>query len=1111
MSENTPPDFEARALARFELSKNIVVEAGAGTGKTSLLIGRILSLLLGPAQAPPISQIVALTFTDKAAGEIKMRLARCLSEAAAFLEGAVIDDEAAARAADLLRSISSRFSAPSDVILERCRRALVDFDRAPIGTIHAFASGILRLYPIEAGVDPDFSVDDSGRLFNDLFESEWAQWLDEELGENPSRKEEWLWVLTRAPISGIEALCRALCREGVDFTAACGENPAAAAGISELAAALLRAAKDQPQPSGTSKIGKSLSVIMARLNGMAQSAAKGDAAAWDGRDPEVGEIATKDWPKSWNQAFSSLYARARALALKSSAAQDILARRACGLVLPFVRKFNRSRSRRGFVSFDGILSRARDLVRDHLEVRDELKNRYRAFLIDEFQDTDPLQGELLLFLAEEAGGRAREWTGARLSPGRIFVVGDPKQSIYRFRGADIAAYQKFCDFILASPGSAFCALTANFRSPAEMLSPINAIFPSVLRPEKGVQPEYRALEPARFEGRKSQDAAVEFVGVRRADDGKISAEESRRAQFSWAARWISENCGSGKNIGFKDAAILLRSASALSGLLDALKTEGVPYATDVEKNFYGAPEILDFLNLLRALNDPEDRIALTGLLRSPLCALEDAHILRLSESRAMNYLKTLPSGLLPQESMARVRALFSALGSLRLLVGREPLGDLIRRILEQTPLLEISARVYYGEQSAANILKLARMAWESSEASGLSLGEFIEAVRLEMDGFAREGESPLADERLDAVRILTVHKAKGLEFPVVFLVDACAKPRPGKNEAVFAFDWNSQTAGVRIPGAACGAGMAWIEDMSLPREKAESARLLYVAMTRAKEKLFVMGGIAAHSGSLAAWLNEAGAWPLAPEAKELPLKGCRVPARWIFMEAARAVPVVKISADAKILAADASLLTTAWKKRLHLRDEAVEKPWIMTPTKLANEPDKSRFHIEDDERNQPSSAGALVGSVCHKALESWNFQAAGDVRAAAENASLVLRRLEPAAPWPAIEKEAADILSAFFNSEAARDISRAEVLGREIPFIVDCDGAVMRGSIDVLYRLDGRLIVADYKSGKIPGKIGAAARKKYAVQGEAYCRAVQAALGERPEFRLIFLREPGRG
>ncbi|UPT74717.1 MAG: UvrD-helicase domain-containing protein [Elusimicrobiota bacterium] len=857
------PDKEDRDRARLSLEASVVVEAGAGTGKTTLLTDRILFLVLAGPKPAKVEEVVALTFTEKAAGEIKVRLSERLAELAARLSGGLLSEEARARAERTLGELETRFKTPPAAALERARAALEDLDKAPIGTIHSFCSQLLRLYPVEAGVDPAFRVDD-GEGFSELFASEWAKWLDDELGERPPRRARWLELLKEVGLEELEALARELGAEKLPPEAVGAPDPAAARELRALAdrAAALPAGK--PKPKGG--ILDALAEAERRLRAAADAAEAEEPPLSAAEPPEP---RTAKWPKAWEEdaAGAEEYERIMAVAAAASPRGEAVARRAARLLAPFAARLRREYARRGWVSFDGLLLRARDLVRDAARPREELKRRFAAILVDEFQDTDPLQGELLLYLSEAPGRAARSWTEVVPAPGRLFVVGDPKQSIYRFRGADIAAYEGFIGRLRAG-GALACDLTANFRSVPGVVGPVNDVFSLAMKAEPGAQPGYKAIRPAKaaLEGPGVQAAVITSPG------GTADAAACQRTEAAWVAGRIL----SGKRP-LKDYAVLLRSSSALPAFLDAFKRAGIPYAVEIERHFYGAPEVGDLLNLLRALDDPDDRAALAGLLRSPLAALSDDALLCLARAGALDYRKDPPPKALAESDRAAAARLFETLRSLRSRAGRSPLGELVAAALSESRLPELAARAYHGQQTTSNLLKLQRLAAEASESRGATLKDFVAEVRESARESRREGESPLADERLEAVRIMSVHKSKGLEFPVVFAANLSARPAPG-TPASARLDWATGKAALRV-GKAVSAAAALSASREKRLERRESVRLLYVAMTRAKESLFLLGREKPESGSLSSHLDLAGAWPAGGVPRGLPA---------LFIEAGKA-------------------------------------------------------------------------------------------------------------------------------------------------------------------------------------------------------------------------------
>ena len=1071
-----PADQEHRDRARLELRANAVVEAGAGTGKTTLLTDRLVFQLLGGEHAVEVTRLVALTFTEKAAAEIKVRLADKLSEVAA------------GSGARLLEEVRARFGLPAEEAARLARRALEDLDKAQIGTIHSFAAHVLRLFPVEAGVDPGFTVDD-GRFFEELFESEWAAFLDEELGENPPREAAWLEALRLCRLEDLRGLAYELAAEKLDLDAAGRPDAETAAQLEELAdeVSLL---KKLPDPGGRSKILESIDAAARRLRALAAAARSAQAPAPERLPAE--DLPARTWPKTWADFADSrpLYEKALEAANAATPEGDALVRRACALVAPFARRFRRAYARRGFVSFEGLLRRARDLVRDHPQAREELKRRYAALFIDEFQDTDPLQGEFLMFLAEAPGRCAAGWEAAKLGAGRLFVVGDPKQSIYRFRGADIAAYQRFTERILAAGSASACDLQANFRSPLGLIGPVNAVFEELMQPLDGLQAPYKPLLAA-----GDATPALELAVV----DGAADADEARAKEAAFIGDWIARECGPGRRWRLRDVAVLARTSRPFPELIDALRARGIAYAIETERGFYGAPEVLDLVNLLRALDDPEDGIALAGLLRSPLAAVEDQALYELARSGKLRYSA--------RTGHARADMLFAQLRALRAGVGRKPVGELVAEALRQTNLLELAARAYHGAQTVANLTKFSRLAAQASDERGLTLKEFVGELLEQLESPEGEGESPLADEHLEAVRVLTIHKSKGLEFPVVFLTNASGRPHAGRGRGAVA-DWGSGAVGLRLRGCgAASAAMARLEPQEKERQRHELLRLLYVALTRAKSRMIVVGAAKPASGSLSALLRQAGAWPDPDDAGGGAAVGAfSLPVSRAGAAAAVAASPAQAPGSAADPSADVAALARRWRQRVAARDAAVSRPRTAAPSRAAGRAPLS------EEETPSRTAAALLGSLCHKVLETADLARpprGAALDAAVEGAARALSRLAPSDGWSAARAEARQILERWFASPAAAALSGAEILGREAPFCYEEDGVLVRGAIDLIYRKDGRVWVADYKTSDADERNVAALRAGFAAQGRAYCRAVERAWAESGVgFRLIFLRRP---
>jgi len=1100
---NLLPDLADRQNARRLLNANIIVEAGAGTGKTTLLTDRLLFLLLAGGkenQGVDVTRLVALTFTEKAAAEIKARLAGKLGDLLAALEERPLPDERRARALSLIEELETIFHKTRPALSRAAGEALRAMDRAQIGTIHHFASYILQLYPLESGLGPRFEVD-AGPAFDEMFRAEWALWLDTELGETPPRRDAWLEVLLLASLEDLEDLARALCGEGV-HQGTLGATPAMAERLRRLAADFAALPQGKPAPGSASRILDSIAEVAAHLDELA--AGLGNAGPLPALKP-YREFKAKTWPKAWRgQPGEEIYDRGLRVAQSTSALSDKLLRKALALVGPFAETFRDAYRRRGLVTFEGLLTRARALVRDEKIIRRELKARFDAILIDEFQDTDPLQGEILLFLAEEAYSTAARWEDIKFAPGKIFVVGDPKQSIYRFRGADIRAYERFTGLLLQQ-GAVKCHLQANFRSHAGLVDPVNAAFEKILKPVEGLQPAYRPLFPR--PGEAPADG-VELVLLRDGDGaGKVDAETGAREEARWMARWINAQAGPGGPRRLKDIAVLLRTTSPLGNYLDVFKEEGVRYVVEADRHFYATQEITDFVNLLKVLDEPLDKIALVGLLRSPMAALADAEVLSLSTVDALDYRNhRWKEAKLSPGARGRLESLWKHLRRFYERVGRDPLGEFVETLLRDSFLLELATAAYQGEQTLSNLLKFGRMAADAGDNRGATLKEFIGEVLRSMREFVQEGESPLADEHLDAVRILTIHKAKGLEFSVVFLPNLSAKKGGGQERATSRVDWAESTAGFRLREAgAADAAMALLEEEEKQREEYEQARLLYVALTRAREKMILLGQAEPRDkNSFAALLRGAGFWPAEDESPSaLELGGRSIPVTSVKPSAASSSSREKEAENPPVpgLAGLAAL----WQKRYDEMKACQAQSLFTSPTAEETLVPAPNAATERAAGGAPGAAG-LLGELCHRVLRDVDFRNPANLEALLEKARTLLSLEDPDAPWPEILAEARGILDGFFKTETGRRLAASEILGREVPFIAGGDGQVLRGAMDVLFRRDGALWIGDYKTDRINTGGSAARAERYRAQGEAYRAAARRALGEEARVEIIFIR-----
>ncbi|MFH2204799.1 MAG: UvrD-helicase domain-containing protein [Elusimicrobiota bacterium] len=1063
-------DAADRDRARTELGANIIVEAGAGTGKTTLLIDRIVFLLLGGGLE--VSRLVALTFTEKAAAEIKFRLAERLNALSGLLGGEAAGGGDAESARRCLRDLRALYPRPDAAYREAAENALRNLEQAQMGTIHSFCAHLLRLYPLEAGVDPNFRVDADGTAFEEIFDLEWALWLDRELGERASRAELWEHVLSAATLEELAGLARGLANPRVDLARAVS-NAGLGRRLRELGERAEALGRDKPAVRG--RIVDYLDWLTAHFFGTADALEGGD---YRQGDPPTASLPS--WPKSWPPDGREEYKRLAAAAGRLNSAAETLTRGAVALVKDFVLYARAEYRRRGWISFDGLLVGARDLVRDYPRVREELKTRFGALLIDEFQDTDPLQGELLMYLAEAEGQCADSWRETVPAAGKLFVVGDAKQSIYRFRGADIAAVEAFTEHLVRG-GAQRCALRTNFRSRCALVDSVNKVFQGAMLSRPGLQPAYREIAPAPGLTGGTAPEWVRFGPGGGEAGAKLGASARRRAEAAWIADWIRNRRG---EFTFRDIAVVVRTTTDLNVYLEQFKAAGVPYVVEAEKYFYGTQEVSDFLNLLRAIDDPGDRVALAGLLRSPLVALDDREVHRLALRSSLDYRK-------------RVQALEKFYGMLRQFharAGREPLGSLLRAVLRDTFLVELCARAYHHQQTASNLLKFGRLADEASE-KGATLKEFIDQVARSKRERLDEGESPLADESYDAVRVLTIHKAKGLEYPVVILPNLSGGTRSAASDDAVRVDWGDGTVGLRL-GAAANIARVLMDGEERTRQREEDVRVLYVAMTRPKERLILLGGLKGESGSFSAIIEPGGA--LCP----LDLEAARAPRPAAAAGAVTEPPLPK-----------PAVFAAAWEMRRAAEKQALERTVFIRPSEEHERGEEAGCAARGED-DLPAEPLRLLGRLCHEALEHWDFTKGQSLRGE-PLAKLLARRAaqlalqEPLAAVDELQREAAKILKRFLASKEGKWLARTEIAARELPLLYEENGQVVRGTIDALCRDGEDWVVVDYKSDRIAAKDRAKRSKAYARQGRCYVRAVERALRVRGvKFKLMFLRTP---
>lgn len=1099
------PDRASRELAESTFDRNIVVVAGAGTGKTTLLVNRLIHLLVKEPDPVPITRIVALTFTNKAATEMKLRLRERLM---ALVQP---DSAGADGGAVPLQALRSRYGLSMEAIVARAEAALHDIEKAQIGTLHSFAAHLLRLHPLESGVDPAFQEDDGSR-FDEHFTAAWEVWTDRELSRQGTNHARWRPLLRIISLEELRTFARALCSEMVDVADVAGQldqggwDPLVVEWLTDLRRQAQKLLDDHDRPKR-----RKIEQMLAAGATLFTLLIDGGVAGHHELPAEARELLTKDPGNAvagWEPAEFKEAARIIATASQLLSVDHAFFKRALNILSPFIMDVRRSFVEKGWLSFDGLLARARTLLMNHPAVRARIKQDYRAVLVDEFQDTDPVQYEIILAVSERQGHHALTWKDMALEPGKLFIVGDPKQSIYAFRRADIEAFDRVVEKIQAEEGAVHELIT-NFRSDAAVLGPVNDVFDRLFERRAHVQPANVRLEVRPNRRSSAPDSGVRLhVVAPGAAEPAFDAAGGTRAEAEALARWLDEHIAGRSSIKPGHIALLFRKLTQAEVYLDALRRHGIAYVIEGEKHFYRRQEIIDLISILRVLDNPHDGIALLGLLRSPLGGLTDRQVYDLRQAGWFDYRQHALVRSWSQPCAPTVGRLYEQLAALHRDIAVVPLADAIQLVFDRLPVLELAAASLHGEQAVANLLKAKQLAAALADRPHLTLSAFVDLMVARLDEQPDEAESPLVEESANAIQVLTIHKAKGLEFPVVVLPGLHQGGGRERSAPAVSYDWSSGTYGLCL-GDCHTFGSVLIADKLAMREEAERRRVLYVGMTRAKDLLVLSGSLTARSNgeNLLALLQEIGEGELGAAkttrftigASEIPHVVMEAPARQRLKRRDAlhpAGPPVDPGSTARQWQARTAAWTEAQATLRRLSPSRMQAPAEPVP-RLLGQP------------RMDGEAGRLIGVLAHRLLEHWDF-AEQPAELGPRAAELVEQSLLPDQQHLAvtITDSLRELLSLFGQSEWYARLRAATILGREIPFLMPWgDGQVMEGVIDLLYRLDGRLWIADYKTDAVQPEVLQAHAERYRTQSEVYKAAVTRSLGGEPvRFHCLFLR-----
>jgi ATP-dependent exoDNAse (exonuclease V) beta subunit len=1063
-----------------ELGTTLLVEAGAGTGKTRILVERFINCLRAGA---PLSSIVAITFTEKAAGDLRERLT-------ARLEKLLAGDVAGSPQLDLVER-------------ERLVQAFDEIDTAAVSTIHSFAGRLLRERPVEAGVDPAFrQLDELGSEL--LLSRLWRDWLEaagDDGGQAAGKQ-----ALTDALSAGVTlASIQTIAaehfgrRHGISAGSAAPEF-AAAAVVEELRSWVgpLRAATASCRDR-EDKLCTGIHRLADAIEGLAGEADTADAG-W-----QIVAIAQKrtsfgakgagqqgSWPGGKDDPLST---RDEAFAAAADAA-DRFKEYLAGLTGAAARGFCAFASARqleaGVLDFDDLLGRARDLLAGRAlsssearRVREFFQKKYRYLLVDEFQDTDPLQVEIVMLLAA-ADPEASDWQTVRLTPGKLFLVGDPKQSIYRFRNADIAIFQHV-KRLVRTQGDVL-EIQQNFRTLPGIVDWVNGAFAEIIGSvDEDLKPRYLPI----FAYRADPTAEQHKVNVLRppapldewkADEVRAAEAKALAGLFSrfddlgWTVRDPLHTDAPPRPAHIGDVTILFRTFTGIDFYERALRDAGIPYRVEGGRSFFQRPEVVDVVAGLRAIDVPGDELAVYAALHGSLFGLpdEDLYAFHAAGGRF---------DLFAEGSQPGFAAVEEALAMLRELLETKPMRSIsyvVNELVRRARLREVLAADGGGAQASGNIEKLLELADAFSAEEEATFHSYVRKLG-ELQARAEEGESPVG-EAGEFVRLMSIHKAKGLEFPMVVLADTGGQPRSvSYSDVVVDRAAGRLLFGVKVepPDGAAGAAQCHLPGderlrcLEADARAFEGRRLLYVAATRAMDRLIipVVADAPASDGSFLEQLlpflfNGDG---LAEGVAELlaPPTGDRAAAEVDAPPAdllARRVAWAQARTEALTAASLPALVTSP--SRLELLDPPEAGLWDALP---------------------PSEDALALGHLVHSIMERVPLDADGRLGAIAEEEALESGR-------PDLAHRARCLAAACWASAPVREAA-ARRHWKEVPVSAAIDGVLLEGYVDLLYAREDGLVVIDFKTDRDADV--EAAERRYGLQLGAYALALEAATGRR--------------
>lgn len=1041
-----PSDQAARDRVSTALDKTIFVEASAGSGKTHALVDRVLSLIDSGVE---VTKIAAITFTERAAGELRDRIRRALRDSIA---GSTDEAQRALR-----------------------ETALENIDDAAIGTLHGFARRLLAEHPIEAGLPITFTVRDE--VTSAVFER--ASWADraDALHADASLADD-IQIVRAAGIK-LEHL-----RELGESLDACWDR---------ITPELFTPPPPMDFDPHRVTVGRALEELDSHAADCADESDKlfvelglaGDYAIQVHRAKSAVELiaslaaekptfrfGNKGQQGNWPDKPAVIRAGDAVVEARASSLHALVENSVRRLICALAKKVVDAAAQRqaaGMLSFDDLLVLARGLLIKNPggAVRSELHDRYTHILLDEFQDTDPLQVDIAMRVTADPNddSGADELTSL---DGRLFTVGDPKQSIYAFRGADLALYLDVNERMTGgdSPVGEELTLSTNFRTVGPVIDWINDTFSKIIVEREESQPAYAPLDSHRGDCGLTGPAVLQLGSG--AHPYKTSVDEIRVAESLDIAAAIAECMGAGtgelwevedepgskRPARLEDIAILLPTRTSLPRITEALDAASIPFRTESSGLVYAAPEVRALISALRAISDPDDDLSLVSTLRSMLFGCGDDDLLRFREELGGRW--NIFGDLTGFDQSDPVVNGIAYLGELARQENWATPAALLEQFVRDRRLMELARLDTRPRDLWRRVRFVIDQARAWSAGGGGTLGDYIVWAEDQMDDAKKVSEAILPETDDDAVRLLTVHASKGLEFPIVIcagLTNQVPQARADAKVVVGDRTWNFSIGSKHV-----SAGLDAERASEKGRDLDERNRLLYVACTRARDHLVVSTHRVFKKDEQP---GSDSAWTIASASDDSLILAFSVGGAVSLPSA------VDPAHPAELPAHD------AWREELEAAQAATRVPDVRAVTQLAHaasddededvpaeDLDSSLLVTEEAEEVvtpiRRAHGGTAFGSAVHGVLQTIDLNQPDQVNV-----------LVPAqCQLEGIPGAAADV-AAVVRAALASPSLRAAADARTWPELWVCGdfgGELVEGVVDLLFETDDGLVVVDYKT-----------------------------------------------